>query len=194
MEKEYRYISFDAVEIRADEEAGESVEGYVNEFGKLSEDLGGFREQTDPAVFDRSLKENDVVALWQHDQRDPLGRMSNGLLELAADKRGLRFRIPAAAFSARQLEKLKDGTVRNMSFGFTTREDKWEKKNEENIRTLLDVDLMEVSPVTFPAYRDSSAAVRSMEAWEAEQEPDPVPFDLDPESVERKRRAERRPA
>lgn len=192
MEKEYRYISFDAVEVRADEDGeGERVEGYVNEFDRLSEDLGGFRERTERGVFSRSLDENDVVALWQHDQADPIGRMSNGLLDLEEDTRGLRFAIPGEAFSERQLEKIKDGTVKSMSFGFTTIEDRWEKKDGENVRTLVDVDLMEVSPVTFPAYPTTSAAVRSMEAWEAERAPE-VTGDTDPETVARRRRAERR--
>lgn len=165
MDKEYRYASMEAVEIREDGDGGQFVEGYVNEFGKMSEDLGGFREVVARGAFARSLEEDDVVALWQHDQRDPLGRVSNGLLELWEDARGLGFRLKADALSDRQLEKIQDGTVRNMSFGFYTREDRWEKKDEEHIRTLLDVELWEVSPVTFPAYRDSSVGVRSLEEW-----------------------------
>lgn len=192
MEKEYRYIGFDAAEIR-EHDGAEYAEGYVNEFEKLSEDLGGFREQTDPKVFDRSLRENDVVALWQHDQKDPIGRVSNGLLELQSDERGLRFRIPAKAFTERQLEKLRDGTVKNMSFGFRTIEDKWEKRDGENIRTLVDVDLFEVSPVTFPAYADSSAAVRSLEEWRAsEVEPEPEAKGPDALTVAYKQKAKKR--
>lgn len=164
MEKEYRYVGMDAVEIR---EEGESrfVEGYVNEFGALSEDLGGFREKVERGAFARSIEQGDVLALWQHDSADPLGRMSNGLLELREDSRGLWFRIKAEALSPRQLEKVQDGTVRNMSFGFFTKADSWEENDGGTVRTLLDVELLEVSPVTFPAYRDSSAAVRSLDAW-----------------------------
>lgn len=171
MSKEVRYVPLAVAELRvAGEGDDEKVRGYAAVFDSFSEDLGGFKEKIQRGAFKRSLKENDVVALWQHDARDPLGRMSNGLLSLKEDERGLAFEIEARAFSPRQLEKVRDGTVSQMSFGFITREDKWEKKSGEHVRTLVDVELLEVSPVTWPAYRDTTAAVRSMESW-AKAEP-----------------------
>lgn len=47
-----------------------------------------------------------------------------------------------------------------MSFGFITRQDKWETQDGMQVRTLLEVKLLDVSPVTFPAYPDTSVALR----------------------------------
>lgn len=167
MEKEIRYVKLDELTVR-DADGEGRVEGYVNRFGMLSEDLGGFFEMTEKGAFARSVQANNVVALWQHNSADPIGRQDNGLLELREDSAGLWFGIKREAFSDRQFEKIADGTVRNMSFGFFTRSDRWETRDGKDVRILEDVDLLEVSPVTFAAYPDSSAAVRSLEQWRAE--------------------------
>ena len=60
---------------------------------------------------------------------------------------------------------MKRGDMTQMSFGFVTIRDHWETKDEMQIRTLLEVRLMDVSVVTFPAYPDTSVAVRSQQAW-----------------------------
>ena len=52
-----------------------------------------------------------------------------------------------------------------MSFGFRAREQEWiEREGENELRRLIDVELIEVSPVTFPAYADTSIAKRSHDA------------------------------
>ncbi len=49
-----------------------------------------------------------------------------------------------------------------MSFGFETDKDEWDKSDEKNIvRTLKEVTLHDVSVVTFPAYPQTTVAVRS---------------------------------
>ena len=52
-----------------------------------------------------------------------------------------------------------------MSFAFKTIADEW-RENEDNTetRTLKEVQLYEVSPVTFPAYADTTVALRSLES------------------------------
>lgn len=173
MEKEIRVQASGVVGLREDGDGEPRVEGYVNEFGKLSGDLGGFREMTERGAFKSSVEARQVVALWQHKSDDPIGRQDNGLVELREDDTGLWFAIDRAALTERQFELIANGTVRNMSFGFYTRSDRWEKRDGEDVRILEDVDLLEISPVTFPAYPDSSAAVRaaneSHDAWVAEQ-------------------------
>jgi hypothetical protein len=61
-----------------------------------------------------------------------------------------------------------------MSFGFVAQDQKWEDGTDERsgarcaIRNLLDVDLLDVSPVTYPAYAGTSASVRSMSMFTEE--------------------------
>ena len=49
-----------------------------------------------------------------------------------------------------------------MSFWFTVRSDRWERNEGKNVRYIEDVDLFDVSVCAFPAYPDTSVALRSM--------------------------------
>jgi hypothetical protein len=54
------------------------------------------------------------------------------------------------------------GDLDAMSFGFTVKGDRWEKNEGRNTRHISDVDLYDVSIVAYPAYPDTTAAMRSM--------------------------------
>jgi phage head maturation protease len=67
---------------------------------------------------------------------------------------------------------VKGGELSGMSIGFRTITDEWATVNEEQVRTLREVDLFDVSVVAFPAYPDTTIAKRSLAAvqagWRAE--------------------------
>jgi HK97 family phage prohead protease len=143
------------------------IEGYAAVFDKMSEVMWGFREVIRPGAFTNTLKTADVRALWQHDPSMPLGRTKNGTLELAEDAQGLRISItpPDTQWGRDAVASIERGDVDQMSFGFSTVTDSWGKDEADfPLRELLEVNLWEVSPVTFPAYPDTTVAVRSMEA------------------------------
>lgn len=143
------------------------INGYAAVFDKNSEVLGFFREIIRPGAFTKTLAGGDIRALWQHDPAMPLGRTKNGTLELAEDAQGLRISItpPDTQWGRDAVASIERGDVDQMSFGFTCLRDSWGKDEADfPLRELLEVDLWEVSPVTFPAYPDTSVAVRSMEA------------------------------
>lgn len=161
-EKEVRYLA--ARELRADEgERGPMISGYAAVFNALSLDLGGFVERIQPGAFAASLVEDDQRALWNHNADLILGRRKAGTLELEEDETGLRFVInpPDTQAGRDALASLKRGDVDQMSFSFYVQEDGWEKDGGQIVRTLKKVKVMEVSPVTFPAYPQTSAFVRS---------------------------------
>lgn len=159
------------IEIRsggAIEAKGSKVVGYAAVFGPLSEDLGGFRERVAPEAFDKSLdSEKDVRALLNHDSTLVLGRKSAGTLALRKDAQGLLVEIdlPNTSYAADLQELMRRGDVSQMSFGFLVNPngDKWEGKTEDGLRlrTLTDVELVEVSIVAVPAYPDTSATLRN---------------------------------
>jgi HK97 family phage major capsid protein/HK97 family phage prohead protease len=149
------------VEIR--EEGGAPViVGYAAVFNSMSEDLGGFREVIAPGAFADSLG-GDVRALWSHDQSIVLGRTKAGTLKIAEDRKGLRVEIRPPASAAGYVESIRRGDVSQMSFGFRVLEDGWTRAQDGTaVRTLMKVDLREVSPVAFPAYPASSVLVREL--------------------------------
>ncbi|MGQ2972058.1 MAG: HK97 family phage prohead protease [Brevundimonas mediterranea] len=150
------------------------VEGHAAMFNKASHDLGGFREFIAPGAFKRSLDEaskgeRNVFAVWSHDMSQPLGSTGGGKLTLEEDDTGLRFSLDPKRLTPAQLDAVADGEIR-MSFGFMVREQSWVENDDGTIhRTLHDVDLIEISPVVSPAYPDTSAALRSLDAFKAER-------------------------
>ena len=178
-EIERRAFGVVEIEVRA-EGASPMIRGHAAVFEKLSEDLGGFREKIAPGAFANSLA-GDVRALFNHDANLVLGRTTAGTLRLSEDKKGLAVEIdPPDTETARHImESMRRGDVTQMSFGFRTIKDQWERgaAGKPDTRTLLDVELFDVSPVTFPAYPQTDVAVRSLSEWRASLEP-PVPWRL----------------
>lgn len=179
-EFERRAFSVSNIEIRSrSNEAGEGtskkIVGHAAVFNQLSEDLGGFREQIAPGAFKNSLKNADVRALWNHDPNFILGRNKAGTLYLNEDKTGLAIEIlpPDTQFARDLIISMERGDVTQMSFGFRTVKDKWETQDNNDIRTLIEVDLFDVSPVTYPAYPQTDVALRSLNSWKKEKEDKP---------------------
>ncbi len=148
------------------------IVGYAAVFNSKSENLGGFREIIKPGAFDRTLADKaDVRGLFNHNSDIPLGRTTAGTMELSTNKTGLRYTItPPDTQAARDvMASIRRGDVDGSSFSFTVGEggDDWhEDKDGRVTRTLTDVDLFDVGPVTFPAYLKATAAVRSLERWQ----------------------------
>lgn len=148
------------------------IVGYAATYGTLSADLGGFRERIVRGAFERSIAEKrDVVALVSHDRRDFLGRTKAGTLRLAEDERGLRVEIdvPDTTVGRDAVELVRRCDLDAMSFGFVAKRERWSREATGRVRELIDVDLLDVSLATSPAYPDTSVALRSMNHW-TEQE------------------------
>jgi HK97 family phage prohead protease len=141
--------------------------GYAALFNRETELFPGLREKIAPGAFARTLAEKaDVRALVDHDPSKILGRTKAGTLKLLQNSKGLRVEIkPGDTQAGRDiLESIDRGDVDQMSFGFRMVKESWEDhKDGTATRTLEDVDLFDVSAVTFPAYADTTIAARSLE-------------------------------
>jgi len=161
MEKEVR--CFD-VELRVTDGEKPHIQGHAAVFNQWSEDLGGFREKIRPGAFKKTLKESDVRALFNHDANYVLGRNKAGTLTLAEDDTGLAIDIdpPDTTWASDLKVSMQRGDVNQMSFGFQTVKDEWNNEDKKNIeRELVEVRLFDVSVVTYPAYPQTNAQVRS---------------------------------
>lgn len=163
---------FFPTELRAEGNEGErtTLAGYAAVFDQLSVVLYGmFREKISRGAFAGALS-GDVRALWNHDTNLPLGRTKAGTLRLEEDAHGLRVEIdpPTTQAGRDALVSVQRGDVDQMSFAFDVLEDEWDQDESGTlIRTLRKVMLYEVSPVTFPAYPQTTVAARAGEssAW-----------------------------
>ena len=124
------------------------------------------QETIDRRAFTRTLVEQpDVFALIGHDMSRVIARTKNGTLRLSTDERGLRVEItPVDTQESRDAFALvRSGTIDSMSFGFRVTDQKYENRNGEVHRRILDVDLFEVSLVAFPANPSATLSVRDRE-------------------------------
>jgi HK97 family phage prohead protease len=154
--------------------------GYAALFNKPTELFPGLIERIAPGAFTRTLAEGaDVRALVDHDPSKIIGRTKSGTLALQENRRGLKVAIDAADTQAGRdiLKSVDRGDVDQMSFGFRVVKESWEEKKDGSvIRTLEDVDLFDVSAVTFPAYADTTIAARSLELRkQGSEKPQPEP-------------------
>ena len=166
METEIRSIEMSEIRLEGDPTVPKIV-GYAAIFNSMSHDLGGFREIVLPGAFAKSIKSgSDIRALLHHDTTQVLGRTKSGTLAIAEDSKGLKIEItPPITRSAQEaIESIRRGDIDQMSFGFRVRAggDEVKKENGQIMRYLKDVELREVSIVTFAAYEATIANVRSI--------------------------------
>ena len=131
----------------------------------------GFREQIAPGACTKSIQEADIVALYNHRSELPLGRTSAGNLTLNDSDRGISPELtPTDTTYARDLRtNIKAGVVRGWSFGFEVTKDAWTNEAGDpsdslngTRRTIREMKLIEVSPVTFPAYDMTDISARDI--------------------------------
>jgi len=155
---------------RAEGDSGDLViEGYFAVFGRETELWPGAYEEIAPGAFDNTLS-NDIRALINHETRLVLGRTKAGTLELRADNYGLWGRIkinPNDTDAMNLYERVKRGDVDQCSFGFNIVSEETEWRDDGTVKwRITEVDLHEVSVVTFPAYEDTGVSARQKQVEE----------------------------
>lgn len=137
-----------ALQIKAAGDDG-SVEGYGSVFGVRD----NYDDVIAPGAFAASLREHQAggtmpAMLWQHDPSEPIGVWT----AMTEDDKGLRITGRLALDTVRGKEAhalLKMGALNGLSIGFVSRQ--WVYDRDTEVRTLTEIDLWEVSLVTFPA-------------------------------------------
>jgi HK97 family phage prohead protease len=126
-------------------------------------DLGSFRESIAPGAFATAIQQDDVRALFNHDPNYVLGRNTAGTLRMSEDEKGLAVEIdpPATQWASDLQVSMRRGDITQMSFGFIAKEQRVEKRDGIIHRVITRAQLFDVSPVTYPAYKQTDVAVRS---------------------------------
>ena len=164
-----------AVEVRSAAD-GRRIGGYGAVFGKLSRNLGGFVELVGTGAFNQARMMNwpNVVARYNHDPNMLLGTTTGGTLQLRTDSIGLEYEVLPPQARADILELVERGDVQFSSFAFRVPSggDEWSVTDQNYpLRTLHEVQLVDVAPVLDPAYPDATAGLRSLaEAMHADLE------------------------
>lgn len=164
------------VERRAEGDGLGMVAGYAAVFGEWADVGGWFEETIARGAFTNTLRTADVRAYFDHDRGRVLGRTSAGTLRLKEDDRGLHAEIDLPDTSdGRDVSTLIErGDISGMSFGFRVLRQEWDETTDPERRTILEVELREVSIVSEPAYDGTSIALRSLEAIKQERRQHPA--------------------
>lgn len=168
---ERRYLS-QPLEYREEGEE-KRFEGYAVIFNSET-DLGWFTEEIRDGAFE-DVMNDDVRGLFNHDPDVILGRSKSGTMKLTVDARGVKYSIdynPNDPDHVRVMEKVKRGDVSQSSFAFGIKDAVWETREGRDHRVITKLSRWyDVSPVTYPAYQDTTVAARSFEQVKKDLEP-----------------------
>lgn len=172
------FIAPEAIEFRSTDGGGRKMFGHFAVFNRWTEIdswyEGRFLERIAPTAFDRAFREqrDRIRVLYDHGHDPSVGNKPLGVAEtLRADGVGAFYEVDL--FDAGYVNDLLPALRANQlgaSFRFRVVGQSWNDPtqrsdhNPERLpeRTITDVDLYEFGPVTFPAYADATAGVRSM--------------------------------
>lgn len=144
-------------EVRAIGEGSDGiVEGYASVFGVQD----WYGSVFDKGAFYKTLNANkNIKVLFNHDDDEPIGRV----IEAREDEVGLYVKYKLSLGVSKGMETytlIKDGVLDSMSIGFWIRTE----AIENNIWHIKEVDLQEVSVVTFPA--NDQAMITAFRAYD----------------------------
>jgi len=158
---EKRSIAYSNLELRAESD-GNTIVGYAAIWDSPSEPMP-FTEYVKRGAFSKTLNDGADVRLLVDHEGVPLARTKSGTMKLVEDERGLRMEAkldPMNPDAARIMSAMKRGDLSQMSFAFRTVKDNW--NSDRSVRELREVQLFDVSVVTFPAYEETVAELRSV--------------------------------
>lgn len=156
---EHKFVRLDGVETTQDALV---IEGYASFFGQA--DQGGDIVQAGAyaASLDRLAQAGrSVKMLWQHDPSQPIGVWD----EVREDARGLYVKgrlLPDVDRAKEAGSLLQAGAIDGLSIGYRTLKS---TRNAQGQRLLLELDLWEVSLVTFPMLPEARIGAKAQDEW-----------------------------
>ena len=146
--------------------------GYAARYNSTTVIAGLFEETIAPGAFREAIGRDDVRALFNHDSNVVLGRTKSGTLTLREDEKGLYYEVTlnpddpiAVGVGARVARR--DITGSSFHFDLDPADDEWHppaKPGGLPRRILRRLGLVDVSPVTFPAYQAASVQAARTDA------------------------------
>ena len=148
------------------------IEGYFVVFNSETELYDGMYEEISDKAF-ANIDLSDVRALADHDTAKVLGRTKSNTLKLSVDDKGLYGEIIINKNDTEAVnlyERVKRQDIDQCSFGFNILNETMEQRADGTTKwTITEIELFEVSIVTFPAYQDTSVEARSEQMKQLEK-------------------------
>lgn len=148
------------------------LEGYFIRYGEETKLYDGCYEEVKRGAATQSIKKNDIRCLFNHDTGSVLGRTGNGTLTLREDEKGIFGRVEINQQDPQAMSvyaKVQRGDIDSCSFGFYIEKESNEKRDDGVKFFLEEVDVFEVSAVTFPAYPQTEVSARTRDIEKLEK-------------------------
>ncbi|MCP4161221.1 MAG: HK97 family phage prohead protease [Deltaproteobacteria bacterium] len=172
---ERRYFKVGELRAKKNEDGSAKLEGFAIVFDSLSEKMGWFRERIVSTAFDNILGKSDCRCLFNHNEDMILGREKASTLVLEKRDQGIWMSVdlPDTQYARDLIVSVERGDIEEQSFCFIVEDDSWfyDKDTGEEIRNIINIEeLIDVGPVTFGAYSDTTVAKRSYNKSKNEEE------------------------
>ncbi len=157
----YKHVNLTEFEVKFEDSGAARIEGYASVFGNVDSD----NDIVLPGAFKDSIGKRLPKMLYQHKQ-DKIP----GIWERAAeDSKGLIMvgKTLNTSLGRDTAEEVRSGALDTMSIGYVARKASFDKA--KSIRSLIDVNLYEVSLVTFPS-NDQAIITRVKSAHDTERD------------------------
>lgn len=166
--RERRMLAAEGIEVRAQTEENEAIgfTGHASVFNSralISGWMGEWIEEVAPGAFRKTISEADIRMLINHDENLLLARNRAGTLRLKEDKIGLATDADMAptSYALDLAISLGRGDISQMSIAFEVVKETWDYDSEPMVRTIEEIRLWDVSVVTYPAFTETDASLRS---------------------------------
>jgi|TARA_R110002096_G_scaffold417771_1_gene621533 HK97 family phage prohead protease len=170
---ERRFFSTKVSMEKREEGKTPKIEGMAALFNVVTRIGDWFEEEVMPGAFDDVIND-DVRCLFNHNPNYVLARSveGKGTLALSLTAEGLKYsyETPNRSYAKDLEDAIESGDISGSSFAFRIKEQKWiSRKDDIDLRQIVKFErLLDVSPVTYPAYPDATVGKRSLDAFKAE--------------------------
>ena len=148
------------------------IEGYFVVFNSETKLFENYYEEISDKAF-KDIDLTDIRALADHDTAKVLGRTKSQTLSLSVDEKGLYGEITINKNDSEAVnlyERVKRGDIDQCSFGFNILDETMDTRSDGSTKwTITEIELFEVSVVTFPAYADTAVEARSEQMKQLEK-------------------------
>ena len=148
------------------------IEGYFVIFNSETKLFENYYEEISDKAF-KDIDLTDIRALADHDTAKVLGRTKSQTLSLSVDEKGLYGEITINKNDGEAVnlyERVKRGDIDQCSFGFNILDETMDTRADGSTKwTITEIELFEVSVVTFPAYADTAVEARSEQMKQLEK-------------------------
>ena len=148
------------------------IEGYFVVFNSETKLFENYYEEISDKAF-KDIDLTDIRALADHDTAKVLGRTKSNTLKLSVDDKGLYGEITINKNDSEAVnlyERVKRGDIDQCSFGFNILDETMDTRADGSTKwTITEIELFEVSVVTFPAYADTAVEARSEQMKQLEK-------------------------